>query len=126
MPKSAKFDENDTTGAAIIHDAVNGINEALLKGYVESIEGEDAKIEAIMRKAQADCQPHVDEIKAIKKAAAENDIPKKPLSAKLKERSLLRKAEGVTSALSDEQKSIFDEISAKLGDLPLFKHLDDS
>jgi type IV secretory pathway VirJ component len=125
MPKSAKFDENDTTGTATIHSVVNGINEALLKGYVESIEGENAKIEAIMEKARADCQPFVDEIKAIKKAAAENDIPKAPLSAKLRERALKRKADGCRTKLNEDQQSIFDEISAKLGDLPLFQHLDD-
>jgi hypothetical protein len=59
-----------------IHGAVNGINEALLKGYVSSIETENAKIEEIMRKAREACQPHVDEIKAIKKTAAKTKSPK--------------------------------------------------
>lgn len=122
MPKSAKISDNPTEGATI-HYIHNGMNEALLKGYVNSIEEEAAKIAAIMEAAAKQCQPHLDEIKAIKKAAAENGIPKKPLSAKLAERKLLRKAEHVADGLSDDQKDIFAEISLKLGDLPLFAAL---
>ncbi len=123
MPKSAKIPENPTEGATI-HSSVNGINETLLKGYINSIEEEEARINAIMEAAAKQCQPHIDEIKSIKKAAAENGIPKKPLSAKLAERKFLRKAEGVTDALNDDQKDVFAEISLKLGDLPLFQGLD--
>lgn len=123
MPKSAVISEDVTIGATV-HAAVNGINEEKLKGYVRSIEEEQASIEAIKAKAAADCQPHIDQIKEIKKAAAENDIPKKPLSAKLRERSLLRKAENVADDLSEDQKEIFLEVSLKLGDLPLFAGLD--
>jgi SpoVK/Ycf46/Vps4 family AAA+-type ATPase len=119
MPKSAKIPDDPTEGA-VVHVAVNGINELLLKGYVTSIEAQDAEIKAIMDAAAKACQPFIDEIKAIKKAAAVNMIPKKPLNAKLAERKLLRKAEGVTDALNDDQKEIFAEISAKLGDLPMF------
>ncbi len=124
MPKSAKIPENPTEGATI-HSIGNGMNETLLKGYVNSVEEEEAKINAIMAAAAKQCQPHIDEIKAIKKAAAENGIPKKPLNAKLAERKFLRKAEQVTDALNDDQKDIFAEISLKLGDLPLFQGLDD-
>jgi hypothetical protein len=41
MPKSAKIPENPTEGATV-HSTVNGINETLLKGYVNSIEEEEA------------------------------------------------------------------------------------
>lgn len=124
MPKSANEDSQATAEGGVVFSALNGINESLLKGYVESIEGEQTEIDAIMKAATEACQPHVDEIKAIKKAAAENGIAKKPLSAKLRERSLSRKAEGCRETLSEEQQSIFDEISSKLGDLPLFRGLD--
>ena len=123
MPKSAVIPSDPTEGV-IVHAAFNGINEILLKGYVTSIEDEDTKIAAIMKAAQKKCQVHVDEIKSIKKAAAENGIPKKPLNRKLAERKHLRKAEVVTDTLSDDQKDIFAEISLKLGDLPLFAGLD--
>ena len=108
---------------SVVHEGVaeNGINESLLKGYVAEIEDELAKIDEIMDKATADCQPHVDQIKAIKKEAAEHGIPKKPLAAKIRERGLKRKADKCRDGLSAEQQEIFDEISIKLGDLPLFQ-----
>jgi hypothetical protein len=59
----------------------------------------------------------LDEIKAIKKAAAEAGIPKKVFSAKLRERSLLRKADAVRGTLSEEQQEFFDEVTVKLGEL---------
>ena len=123
MPRSAKLD--DKRDGAVLSDATpvktNGINEAQLKQFVAEIEDEQAKIDEIMRNAQVACQPHLDQIKAIKKEAAENGIPKKPLSAKMRERSLKRRAEAVSDSLSEEQKEIFLEISMKLGDLPLFQ-----
>ncbi len=123
MPKSAVIPENPTVGATI-HSIANGIHETLLKRYVNSVEEEDAKINAIMEAAKVQCQPHVDQIKEIKKAAAESGIAKKPLNAKLAERKFLRRAEHVTDALNDNQKDVFMEISLKLGDLPLFQGLD--
>ena len=123
MPKSAVIPDDPTKGATDIA-AANGINEELLKGYVVSIEEEDAAIEQIMRTAREACQPHKDSIRAIKKAAAEHQIPKEPLSAKIAERKDMRRAENRRSKLNEDQQGIFDEIAAKLGDLPLFQHLD--
>jgi len=121
MPKQATMPD-DTTGATVHPAAVNGMSEGALKGFVAEYEDEQGKIDAIMRDAATACQPHLDQQKAIKKAAAEAGIPKKPFSAKIRERSLLRRAEQVTDSLSEEQKSIFAEISAKLGDMNLFEH----
>lgn len=126
MPRSAKLDENPTSGAVLTDLTANGINATLLKNFVSEIEGEQTEIDAIMEKAKAACQPHLDQIKAIKKEAAENGIEKKALVAKLRERSLRRRAEHVTDALSERQKEIFAEISAKLNDLPLFQNLDEA
>ena len=122
MPKSAVIPSDPTEGA-VVHSAINGINEVLLKGYVSAIESEDAKMEEIMRKAREACEPHITEIKEIKKKAATNGIPKGPLSAKMRERKFLRKADSVSDILTEEQKDIFEEISAKLGDFPLFESL---
>ena len=118
MPKSAVISENPTEGA-VVHSGINGINEEQLKGFVAEIEAEDAKIEAIMEQAKKDCQPFVDHIKAIKKAAAEADIQKKPFAAKLRERKLLRKASSVTDKLSEDDMSKFEEISQKLRDFDM-------
>jgi len=123
MPKSAKIPDDPTEGATV-HAAINGINEESLKGFVRAVEEQQGAIDAIMAKAKQDCQPYRDEIKAIKKAAAEADIPKKPFSAKIRERTLRRKADTVDAALSDEHKTIFAEISLKLDDMPQFAGLD--
>jgi hypothetical protein len=121
MPRQAKLDDD-----AQVHQDVsgNGINEQKLTDFVKSIEAESAEIDTIMADAAAACQPHIDQIKEIKKAAAEAGIAKKPLSAKLRERSLLRKADKCRNTLSEDQRDLFDEITKKLGELPLFQNLD--
>jgi hypothetical protein len=95
----------------------NGINADKLKGFVSEIEEKKAAIAEIMRNAQIACQPLRDEVKALMKEAAEAGIPKKPLSAKLRERSLRRRADACRESLSEDQRDIVDEISKKLGDL---------
>lgn len=121
MPRTAEIPDDPTNGA-VVHSTVNGMNEAALKGFVAEYEDEQEKIDAIMADAAIACQVHKDQQKEIKKAAAEAGIPKKPFSAKIRERSLRRRAERVTDALSEDQKAIFAEISAKLGDMNLFEH----
>lgn len=121
MPRTAKLNGDDADGA-VVHSAVNGMNEGALKGFVSEYENEQDEIDKIMADAKAACQPRIDQQKAIKKAAAEAGIPKKPFSAKIRERSLKRRAEHVTDSLSEEQKEVFAEISAKLGDWNLFEH----
>ena len=119
MPKQLQDDESD--GEKIL-PTINGMNEQALKGYIAEYEDEQGQIDEIMSNAAAACQPHIDQQKAIKKAAAEAGIPKKPFSAKIRERSLMRRAEGCREILSEEQRAIFDEMSAKLGDMNLFQH----
>lgn len=121
MPRTAEIPDDPTDGATV-HASVNGINEAALKAFIAEYEAEDDKINAIMADAEAACQPHRDRQKEIKTEAAEASIPKKPFAAKLRERALRRRAERVTDALSEDQKAIFAEISAKLGDMNLFEH----
>ena len=122
MPRQAKLSDDALDGGTVHVSSVNGMNEAALKGFVAEHEYEQDRIDKIMSDAKAACQPHVDNQKAIRKAAAEAGIPKKPFAAKLSERTLRRKAERVTDKLSDAQKAIFAEISAKLGDMNLFEH----
>jgi len=59
MPKSAVIDEDETKGAKV-HFAAgeNGINEALLKGYVAEIDDEQAKIDEIYAEADRCGRPH--------------------------------------------------------------------
>jgi len=122
MPRQAKINDDATDGATVHPAAMNGMSEGALKGFISEYEDEQGKIDDIMRDAKAACQPHVDQQKAIKKAAAESGIPKKPFGAKIRERSLKRRAEHVTDDLSEEQLAIFAEITAKIGDWNLFEH----
>lgn len=115
MPKRAEMKDEGQVHQDLTKS--NGINAQQLKGFVAEIENEQDAIDEIMRNAQAACQPHIDQIKAIKKEAAEAGIPKKPLSAKLRERGLRRKADRCRETLSDDQREIFDEISQKMDDL---------
>ena len=108
---------NDDAGTVHEAERSNGINEGQLKQFVAEIDDEQAAIDEIMRNAQTACQPHLDRIKEIKKEAAEAGIAKKPLTAKLRERGLRRKADACRETLSEAQREIFDEISQKLGDL---------
>jgi conjugal transfer/entry exclusion protein len=111
MPITAELD-----GAETIRKTVNGIDEVLLKGYVEEIDAEKIKIDEIMAEATTKAQAHRDNIKAIKKKAAENGIAKEPFEAKLRERRLTERAESCRESLSENQRDIFDEISIKLGE----------
>jgi hypothetical protein len=115
MPRNAK--PKDEGQVLPDQTKTNGINAQQLKDFIASIEAEQEQIDEIMRNAQVACQPHVDQIKAIKKEAAENGIPKKPLSAKLRERGLRKKADSCRETLSEEQRETYDEISQKLDDL---------
>lgn len=114
MPRQAKQIDSEER----VHEARhNGISEPQLKGFVSEYENEQAEIDAIMERARTDCQPHVDQMKAIAKEAAEAGIEKKAFKAKIRERALRRKADGCRSVLSERQQDVFDEISVKLGDL---------
>ena len=117
MPLRATMDDDNKILPDQTAERSNGINAGQLKQFVEEIEDEQLKIDEIMKNAQAACQPHVDEIKRLKKEAAEAGIAKKPLSAKLRERGLRRKADHSRETLSEDQQHLYDEISQKLDDL---------
>lgn len=114
MPRKAKKADTST-----VHEDIssNGISAKKLKGFFAEVEQEQAAIDEIMVKAVQACQPHRDQQKEIIKAAAEAGVPKKVFKAKLNERRFLTKAELADSALSDEQKEIFAQVSLKLGPL---------
>lgn len=117
MVKTAKVDDSDKGEGQVHPDLSNGINEAMLKGFVADIENEQIAIDEIMENARVACQPHVDRIKELSKEAAECGIEKKAFKAKLRERGLRRKADKCRATLSERQQEVFDEISSKLGDL---------
>lgn len=122
MPRQAKLSDDAVDGGKVHASPVNGMNEAALKGFVSEFEHEQSLIDEIMDNAKAACQPHIDQQKAIAKAAAEAGVEKKPFRAKIRERALKRRADGCRGTLSEAQQAIFDEISQKLGDWNLFEH----
>lgn len=111
----------DVTDGATVHSAANGINEVKLKAFVSSIEEEEHAIRLILEEAEAKCQPHRDEIKQIYKDAAIAGVPKEPMKAKMRERKLDYKRNHVTDGLNDRQKAVYQELTEKLGDHPLFE-----
>lgn len=106
-----------------VHAGRNGYDAKKLTGYCEEIEGQQAKIDAIMQEAKDKCAPMREEITAIKKAANENDgIPRREFNAVLQVRKLDRKSEQVRETLSEEQQDEFDQMCLALGmlaDTPL-------
>lgn len=123
MPRTAKVDESDRAEGAIHPDLSNDFNDSLLKGFVADMEGEQAAIDKIMELARINCQPHVDRMKEIAKEAAECGLEKKAFKAKLRERSLERKAHMCRAVLSERQQEVFDRMSGMLIDDDLFAYV---
>ncbi len=119
MPRRAKL---DAEGARTIHKAEepgaghNGVDPGKVKRYVREIEAEQTEIDGIMADARASCLPHAEEIAKLKKAAAENGIPKKELAAALRYRRLEAKKQAIRSGLHEEQRDTYDQIQQALGD----------
>jgi hypothetical protein len=117
MPRRPKRDENGTVHEASPPKAGgNGFDPDMVQGYFTRADELHGRMDEIMRKAREDCQPHVDDLKELKKEAAEaGGVPKKVFSAMLAKRRALRKAENADHALSDEQKETFEQLEHALG-----------
>ena len=120
MPRKPKSDDGQ------VHQdetkRTNGLNESQVKGFFAEAEDEMASIDEIMREATEKCQVHKDRIKEIAKEAAESGVPKKVFRTKLRERSLLRRADACRDTLSEAQRDEYDLVSQALGqfgDTPL-------
>lgn len=129
MPVQAPaLSENPTDGSTVLPDKThgkNGIDEALLKAFIQEVEDEKGKIAAIEADARKAKQPHVDHIKLILKRAAEKGISKAPLKAALNKRHHLRAADSVDASLNDNEKALFAQIQQLSGDMPLWTDLED-
>lgn len=101
----------------------NGFDPADVERRVSAFENVQGDIDQIMADARAECQPHRDDLKQIKKDAAEQGhIPKKVFAAKLRERRLKRQADAIRKKLDMADQGTFDQLSSALGelrDLPL-------
>lgn len=102
----------------------NGIDEALLKAFIQEVEDESQKMADIDANARKAKQPHVDHIKTILKKAAEKGISKAPLKAALRKRHHLRAADSVDNSLNDNEKALYAQIQQLSGDMPLWNDLE--
>jgi hypothetical protein len=123
MVKTAKVDESDKAEGTVHKDLSNDFNDSLCKGFVADYEQTQNAIDKIMEAARVQCQPHLDKLKDIAKEAAECGIEKKAFKAKLRERSLERKASKCRDVLSERQREVFDKMSGFLQD-DLFAYID--
>lgn len=122
MPKRATLDEDRGTVLEELpprseqpeHGDNGSFSATALRGFVAEYENEGEQIGAILAKARTDCQPHIDQQKAIAKKAAEAGIEKKVFRAKLGERRLLRRADAVRGTLSERGQDLFDEMTQAL------------
>lgn len=100
------------------NSATAGIDLSDIDEIVDRIENIHSQIDEIMDEAKQRCSPLRKDIADIKdKAANENSIPKKALSAALRHRRLKRQAEEVSATLDDFQTETYEQILHKLGDL---------
>jgi uncharacterized protein (UPF0335 family) len=126
MPRRARMKDEGQVHEDLTKAGSNELSATELQGFVNEYEELTAEIDKIYEDARVAAQPLVDHQKDILKRAAEMGAEKKALRAKLRERQLRRKADAVTDSLSERQREVFAEISAKLNDLPLFRALDEA
>ena len=126
MPRRAEMKDEGQVLADQTKTGSNELSATQLQGIVNEYEELTQQIDKIYEDARVAAQPLIDQQKDIVKRAAEMGAEKKALKAKLRERQLRRKADAVTDSLSERQREVFAEISAKLNDLPLFRHLDEA
>lgn len=98
----------------------NGFESA--ERWVKEIERHHETLATYQGEYMARCRTVRESISGCYDAAKESGIPVKELRAVIKERTLLRKIEGIRGNLDDEQVETFDQIKHALGmlsDLPL-------
>lgn len=107
------------TAATGTHTAGGGANETLetkAERYILDIEGQQDEVDAIDAQAKIDKRPYRDEIAAIYKAAAEDNIPKKVLRALVTRRRKLAQAAAIATKLNEEQADNYKELADALGE----------
>lgn len=111
-------DEAATSAAAAATAGVSPAHnvEGVARKFIEAWEDQQAEVDAINDQAKEDGRPYRDEIKQIKKAAAEEGVPKKVLSALFTRRRKLRQANAIITKLSEEQADNYTDLMLALGD----------
>ena len=127
MPVQVRTPDASDDSDKVIHtDLSNSFTRTAAEGFIAEIRSEQAKIEENNRIAQEANQPHVDQIKLIKKTAAMQGFTKSAFGKFLKKLDHLDKANKVEDALNDREKEIFGNIEAmfpevtNIPELPLF------
>lgn len=90
----------------------------LVPEYVDRVENLQDQIDDIMQAAKDKAAPLREDIGNVKKEAHDRTgVSRKVFNAKLQERRLRTKADGVREGLSSEHQDEFDQVSKTLGDL---------
>lgn len=94
----------------------NGPTEKQVRQIVGAIEDKDQEIEAEHMLYMAKVKAIREDRKDIIDDAGNKGFNKKALKAKVKQRSLLRRAEAVVTPLDESAQAAFDHLTAQLGD----------
>jgi plasmid replication initiation protein len=112
MPRGKKGD---------VHQISNGPTDEQALEVIEGIEAEKDKLVDLHMAYMNDCKPFHEAIKGIVDNAVKvYGMSKRTISAKVKERDHLRKAEAQREKLDDEEIEKYDKLSAQLGPLGAF------
>lgn len=98
-----------------------GSNTGDLKSFVERIENVQADIDAIAEAKKEEQAPLRDDMKELKREAADAGIARKELNSILAQRKDLKKAQARRSKLDEDQQATFDSYIGDLKDTPLGK-----
>lgn len=118
MPETATID-NQTDAKKAAKPGHDGYDPNMVSNFVQRIESVQAEIDEIAQKAKDEQAPHRDDIKEIKREAADAGLPRKELNAIIQQRKLERKAAGVPENLTEEQREQFDLMIGCLAGTPL-------
>lgn len=96
----------------------NGFDKKKSKQYIDAIEEQDAKIDAIMADAKEKAEPYRKTIREHKKEARQVlAVPADVLNATLSQRKSLRKAAAARNGMSDDHQAVFDVFIDAVGNL---------
>jgi hypothetical protein len=122
MPRSAKLKDTAGDGATLADLSKPNSTGQKLRSFLDRAKSVQGEIDAIMDEAKLACEPHREDMKALKKEANEAGFAAKEFATLVRKERLEGKIERIAENLDDDQKERFEDMLAALGalaDLPL-------